>query len=158
MKNALLLVDVVDEYLKPWGSQYIGHKDADQVIDHLKEQLKMARRTNTPVIYVTKKGGEVQGANSIVTDLAPEDDFLITRAALSAFDNTPLEAILRRMKIDHLIIAGVGTDSSILFTIYDAKARDFEVTVIEDCLAASERIYHAFALKVIRDTLEVDII
>jgi len=55
------------------------------------------------------------------------------------------------MDITNIVVAGVCTHTSILMTVYDAKVRNFEVTVFEDCIASSERMYHTFALKIIRD-------
>ncbi len=56
--------------------------------------------------------------------------------AYSGFLDSNLEEQLRRTDIKRLFIGGLATDYCVLNTVLDARARDFEVHLIEDAIAA----------------------
>ncbi|MFZ5644124.1 MAG: cysteine hydrolase family protein [Bacillota bacterium] len=166
-KNALLLIDVVNQYLNPEGDLFIGD-DSYSLIHNIREQLLLANKSNTPVIYITseyllsKNGASISCNNQdyidqIVSELKPSDDVCLIKKGLSCFDGTHLEYLLGKMKVEKAIITGVRTHSSVLFTAFDAKRRRMDVTVIEDCVASEERMYHTYALALMRNLLDVEI-
>ncbi|GEM_PF-3573491 len=79
MRKALLLVDVTEDYLKPWGASYIGNKESERVIAAMKDQLTMARRTGAPVVYAVQEAGEEIKSGRIISDLAHKDDIFIKK-------------------------------------------------------------------------------
>jgi nicotinamidase-related amidase len=69
----------------------------------------------------------------------------------SAFYQTPLELLLRKLGASSLFLAGLATNSCILCTAHDANMRNFKVTVVEDCCAARTAAEHSEALANIRE-------
>ena len=64
----------------------------------------------------------------------------------SAFEMSPLEWALRRIKVDTLLLAGVTSPVSVAATLRDALLRDFRVIVLEDGVAALDARQNASAL------------
>ena len=76
-----------------------------------------------------------------------EVDFDIDKFAFSAFYMTPLEWMLRQIKVDTVLIAGLTTPVSIATTLRDAVLRDFKGVVLEDGVAPIKPKQHRSALK-----------
>jgi nicotinamidase-related amidase len=53
-----------------------------------------------------------------------------------AFFGTELDLLLRRLKIENLIITGLQTPNCIRATVYDALSYDYNVIVISDATAS----------------------
>lgn len=166
--KVLVLMDFVSDYLAPEGSSYIG-KEAEKIVNNIKENIMVARTSGTPIIFITSR--ELDGTvNSlpaaqcikkqanILDEISPVDDLCLSKSGISGFDGTCLEQLLKNMGIDNLIIGGVYSHTSILFTAYEARKLGFHVTVIEDCIASNERMYHTYALLLMRDLLGVEIL
>lgn len=64
-------------------------------------------------------------------------DVLLDKPRMSAFVGTSLELTLRRRDIDSVVLTGLTTHMCVLSTAFDAAARDFDVTVLEDLTACS---------------------
>jgi ureidoacrylate peracid hydrolase len=63
------------------------------------------------------------------------------------FYSTTLEVLLRMLGTSHLIVSGVSTNNCIESTIRDAYFRDFDITVVEDCVAGSHPDLHRATLR-----------
>jgi nicotinamidase-related amidase len=76
-------------------------------------------------------------------------DVLVEKPRQSPFFRTPLEDELRARQIDVVVVAGVTTNCCVDSTIRDAAMRDFDVLVLEDCVAAfgAERHLHTATLE-----------
>ncbi len=72
----------------------------------------------------------------------PPDAIIISKAteankeAYSAFDGTPLHDALQKTHIAHLVIGGLATDYCVLATVLDARRLGYEVTILQDAIAA----------------------
>lgn len=80
-------------------------------------------------------------------ELARPDDHYVTKHRMSMFYATTLECLLRMLGVHHLIVCGVSTNVCVESTIRDAYFRDFDVTVVEDCVAGSFPDLHQATLK-----------
>ena len=92
--------------------------------------------------------GSVQ--TEIVPELTPQKgDFVIrTKRRLSSFYGTDLEILLRSLKIDTLLIAGVNTNTCVMGAAFEAHNRDYRAVVISDCVASMyNEDLHRFALQ-----------
>ena len=49
-----------------------------------------------------------------------DDDYFVLKPKHSGFYATPLELLLRYLKVDELIITGIAGDNCVLFTAADA--------------------------------------
>ena len=81
----------------------------------------------------------------LVDDLGSAD-LHIDKFAFSAFYMSPLEWMLRQIKVDTVLIAGLTTPVSVATTLRDAVLRDFKGIVLEDGVGAFEAKQHRAAL------------
>ncbi len=76
----------------------------------------------------------------ILQELAPLfGDTVITKRRWSAFYETELDAQLRRMSVQHLIVTGCTTSMCIESTIRDAAFRDYQCLLPIDCTGQPSR-------------------
>jgi biuret amidohydrolase len=88
--------------------------------------------------------------SQIVPELAPRPgDVLIEKPRQTPFFRTSLEDELRSRGIEVVAVAGVTTNCCVDSTIRDAAVRDFDVLVLEDCVAAfgAEQHLHGATLE-----------
>jgi ureidoacrylate peracid hydrolase len=85
--------------------------------------------------------------DELKSDILSEDD-IIEKHRSSCFYNTRLEVVLRMRGVNMLIISGTTTYYCVDSTIRDAYARDFDIIVVEDCVAASDQELHRATLKI----------
>jgi ureidoacrylate peracid hydrolase len=72
----------------------------------------------------------------IVDELKPQgDDSVIYKHRYSGFYQTDLDATLRKLGIQYLIIAGCTTSVCVESTVRDAMFRDYSCLLLEDCMS-----------------------
>lgn len=171
-RTALLLVDLQNDFLHPEGA-YGRAGQGNPAIGALPPKLKPladAVRCSGGVVIATlftlvpgqgggpiisphlkalrpflKKGDFAPGGwgQQLVDTLQPAD-FTIEKIAYSAFYMTRLEWVLRKCKVERLLVGGIVTNGGVASTVRDAHVREFECTVLEDgCAAFSEDIHRA---------------
>jgi nicotinamidase-related amidase len=92
------------------------------------------------------KGAEV------VDDLKPRPtDIILPKRRFSAFFKTDLDQTLRTLGIDTIIVTGMTTEVCVLMTAMDGLSHDFEVVILEDCLASRNKEFHQGCLNLYRD-------
>lgn len=65
----------------------------------------------------------------------PESDIIVdTKKRYDCFQATGLDFVLRKHRINTLLITGINTNSCVLATVCAANVRDYAVVVIEDCV------------------------
>lgn len=79
--------------------------------------------------------------NALVDTLQPPD-FVVEKVAYSAFWQTRLEFILRKMGVDTLILGGIVTNGGVASTIRDAHLRDLYTILLTDGCAAFTQSAH----------------
>lgn len=78
----------------------------------------------------------------------PEHDYVIVKKRFSAFMHTHLDALLRRLGVDHIVICGVQTPNCIRATAFDAVSLDYpRVTVLSDATASANSSVQASNLE-----------
>lgn len=88
--------------------------------------------------------------------LAPDDnDYFVLKPKQSGFFATPLDLLLRHLCARRLVITGVSGDMCIAFTASEARIRDYEVVVPQDCVASQTRTRNARALRLLREALDI---
>lgn len=71
-------------------------------------------------------------------------DYTIIKPRFSAFFQTELDLILRRLGVRNIILAGTTTPNCIRTTAYDGISLDYNVIIIEDCCSSqTDAIQHA---------------
>lgn len=99
---------------------------------------------------VLQAGG--QGAE-IARLLLPEaDDYFVLKPMHSAFYATPLELLLKHLRIERIVLAGVSSDQCIMATAAEAKMRELDVVVPCDAVATQSTARNEAALLQFRET------
>lgn len=172
MNSALLIIDMLRDFLEEKGSLYIG-AESRAVLKNVAARLQVWRREGKPVIYIMDShlqqdpefemfpvhclAGEWGG--EIVDELAPHaEDILIPKRRYSAFYGTDLDLTLRELGVRELELAGVCTQICVLYTAADARMRHYNVTVRKNCVASFDQEAHTFALQEMVKTLGVKVI
>ena len=80
----------------------------------------------------------------IVEELKPQtQDFVVARSSgLIGFHGTALDAMLRRMAIETVVITGVSTNVAVAGCAMAATDLAYQVIVVEDCVAAADPATH----------------
>jgi nicotinamidase-related amidase len=167
-RMALLLVDVINDLDFP-GSEALV-KAAEVAAEPLGRLAARARVAGAPVIYVNDNFGrwrsdwrtvvaeceaEEAPGRRVSQRLRPtDDDYFVLKPKHSGFFSTPLDILLRYLKVDTLVITGFAADICVLSTANDAYMRDYRVVVPRDCVASNTRAKTEFTLQEIREVLK----
>ena len=103
--------------------------------------------------FALKRGKSVErfidGApgTRIVEPLTPHpDELVIDKVHASAFYATALLSSLVRMRVDSMIVTGVSTSGCVRATVVDAASNNFNVAVVQDCVADRLTVSHKVSL------------
>lgn len=135
MKNALLVIDVQN------GMFQEGHvvSKGERLIDTLKDLIQKARSTETPILYIQHnapagkpleygtKGWEIHPAITPNTE-----DVIIQKTTPDSFFHTSLDDELKKLGIEHLVIAGIQTEACVDTTCRRAFSMEYKVTLASD--------------------------
>ncbi len=174
-RTALLLVDCQIDFASPDGAMAKAGHDVSAVPAALRNAAMLAdaaRAAQVPCLFArltTRAGGESQAfrdwkvrrgverepplcrAGSLGAEFAgPQPlagEAVFDKSRYSAFAATGLEAHLREIRRDTLVIAGLTTECCVDSTARDAFERDFHVIIASDAVAAYEPGLHLASLK-----------
>jgi nicotinamidase-related amidase len=77
-------------------------------------------------------------AAAVVDELAPQGgDIRVDKFRMSGFWDTPLDSILRNLRVDTLLFGGVNADQCVLCTLQDANFLGYDCVMLEDCSATT---------------------
>jgi nicotinamidase-related amidase len=77
-------------------------------------------------------------AAAVVDELAPKTgDIRVDKFRMSGFWDTPLDSILRNLRVDTLLFGGVNADQCVLCTLQDANFLGYDCVMLEDCSATT---------------------
>ena len=79
-------------------------------------------------------------------DVAPGDYRVLNKRRYDAFLGTDLEGLLRTLRIENLLIAGVCTDICVTSTVQHARNLDLRCYVVRDAVARTSPARHEAAL------------
>jgi bifunctional isochorismate lyase/aryl carrier protein len=71
-----------------------------------------------------------------------DTDLEIVKKRFSMFFETGLDALLRRLRIHQVILAGVNTHACVRMAAIDAYQRDLEVIIVRECVASRDVRHH----------------
>lgn len=128
-KSALLVVDAQVGVLRSlW--------DTARIIRNVDATVKKARSQGVPVIWVQHTDDELVHDSSdwkLAPELEPVDgEVRIEKKFNSSFEQTPLDEILARLDVTHIVLAGAATNWCIRATAYGALDRGYDVTLVKD--------------------------
>ena len=159
-RAALLVIDMENGFVTPEGGHCI--RGAAATVPACVQAVETARKQGIPVFFVkriyrcdgsdvelTRYAGWMSGgracmpaSNGSNSAEAPEGlrpqpgDYTIWKPRWSAFFQTELDLILRRLNIRTVILTGTTTPNCIRTTCYDAMALDYNVVVLTDCCSS----------------------
>lgn len=77
-------------------------------------------------------------SSAVVDELvAAPGDIHVAKYRMSGFPDTPLDSILRNLRVTTLLFAGVNLDQCVLCTLQDANFRGYDCLLVEDCAATT---------------------
>jgi len=160
---ALLVVDMQKFFLDPASPTYTAGGPA--IIPNIQRLIAAFRKANRPVIYTKHvhnpdlsdagimewwwKGMCLEGSpeSEVHPDIAPlPGEKVISKHRYSAFYNTDLETVLRVLKIEDVVIAGVMTNMCCESTARDAYYRDYRVFIPADATGSITEEMHIASL------------
>jgi ureidoacrylate peracid hydrolase len=115
-------------------------------------QSEIARREKLGLrVDVTLFGSE---GERFVKAIAPlEEDVVVRKHRLNAFEGTDLNMLLRNRGIETIVCTGVATHGCVTGTSYAAQGMDYYVVVVEDCVDSWQKDLHQASLLVLRNTM-----
>jgi len=159
VKAAVLVIDVINDFV----TGALGSNRAAAIVPRIRRLLERARGLGVPVIYVTdahlpgadrefevwprhaEKGSE--GAR-VLDEIRPlEGDHRIEKRRYSCFYATGLDALLRELGVDTVVLTGLVTHICIQHTAADAFFRGYRVVVPGDCVQAPTEEAHEASLR-----------
>ena len=166
-RTALVLVDTINPFDFPGGAAFARRNLG--VARSIAALRGRATRARVPVVYVNDNLGRwrsdvhdlvercgrpgMPGA-PIVDWLAPRpSDFVILKATLSGFFQTPLETMLRLGGVERIVLTGFAADNCVLFTAADAYMREYRLDVPRDCIGAKSATALSRALTTMEELL-----
>lgn len=156
--DALVIADVQLDFL-PGGT--LGVAGGDEIIGPANNAIECFRSRGLPVIVsrdwhprghcsFRDSGGpwpehcvqNTPGAAFAPQFAVPADSIIISKGQLvdheaySAFEGTPLAAVLAQQQVNRLFVGGLTTDYCVLSTVLDARKLGFSVVVLDDAIRA----------------------
>lgn len=155
--RALLVVDMQEDFVRPDGPIRVA--GAEATLPEAARLLAFARERGWPVFHVVREhrpdGADVErfraerfartggwalpgsdGAR-IVPELAPrEGEHVVVKPRFSAFFQTRLDLVLRRLGVRHVVICGTQYPNCIRTSAFDAVSLDYDVTVVTSATSA----------------------
>jgi len=172
MKRALVVIDMIEDFVHEGGALYCGASMSD-VVPIIRRELDRARRDGEPVVYLKddhlpndaefaqfpphaiagSKGAE------IVPELAPAPgEVVIPKRRYSGFFGTDLDITLRERGVDTLRLVGDCTNICVLYTAADARNLGYAVEVVRDGVTSFDAEAHEDALRELERTLGAKIL
>ena len=117
-----------------------------------------AGRWDGNVAGLVREAIESGKAGELVAAIAPgEDDIVLLKSGYSAFDATPLAAILAELGVDIVALAGTATEMCVFQTALDGRRAGFDVSVRADASATVDAKNEKIALDYLERVLGVEV-
>lgn len=161
-KPALLIIDMLND---SFGNERLSAKRVE-LCELINQLISFAREKQFHIIWVRQEFKadlsdaflEMRDENiemyiegtfgsKIVKELEKQaEDFEIIKKRYSAFFQTELDDLLKKLNPPFLVLAGVNTHACIRTAAIDAYQLDYRVQIISDCVASPDQIHHEVSL------------
>lgn len=145
--EALIVIDMLNDFI----TGKLKTERAQRIIPNLKKLIQAARDKKVPVIYsndahlpvdfeLNKWGGHAmkgtKGAE-VIPQLEPaEGDYVLEKRTYSGFFETGLDLLLRKLKVDTIVLAGLHANICLRHTAADGFFRGYSIIVPKDATEA----------------------
>jgi len=163
VRPALVLVDLQNDNVHRDGafasSGAPAHASAQGLVEHVSALLDWARELDLPVIHnhiVAFPGRDFGGSNAPIFQmigpdslrlgswgaeplegLAPvEGEPVLLRNRMSAFNGSGLDALLRNLGVQSVVVAGVWTNMAVEHTVRDAADHGYHAVLVTDATSS----------------------
>lgn len=159
--TALVVIDMENAFISEESPLCI--KEAQATVPACGKVIRKARERGIPVFFVNriyrKNGSDVEftryeswaaggrylapGSTGPLSIDVPEElkpaagDYTIVKPRFSAFFQTELDLILRRLGVKTVFLTGTTTPNCIRTTCYDGISLDYTIAVIADCCSSN---------------------
>jgi nicotinamidase-related amidase len=160
-KVALIITDMLNDFIDPDGALYVGQSGRD-IIPFVAKKAEETRAHGGVVIFVCDahdpedREFEQFGTHAVQgswgSEIIPELPFLpedhrVNKTRYSALFKTDLEEVLKQEGVSHAELVGDVTSICVMFTAVGLLDRGFHCRVYQDGVADFDLEAHAFALK-----------
>jgi len=135
MTTALLMIDIQQGM---WMEEKPPHNDK-AFLKNASALLENARAKGVPIIHIRHDGGEGDPLHegnegfTIRPEVAPKaGEKIVTKFHCSSFRDTGLDAELKKLGVDKVVIAGMQTDFCVDTACRIAHGLGYDVTLAED--------------------------
>jgi nicotinate phosphoribosyltransferase len=160
MVNAILVIDMLRGFMELGHSLYCGDR-ARRIIPNIRHLLEREIAGGAKVFFICDSHDRddleftmfpphcIAGTNEaeVIPELSGYPGEIILKKRYSGFYGTDLEARLKKLNPEKIIVCGVLTDICVCHTVGDARNRNYKVEVPVDCVASSDEKAHYFALE-----------
>lgn len=164
---AMIVIDMQNRFchqaLWPDGSE----RPTRSPIAPLQRLLPVLRGASVPVVWVNwgNRADRMNLPPNVIRPFAPDgnrdaflaagsweaeidraltpaaDDIHVAKYRISGFVDTPLDSILRNLRVTTLLFAGVNLDQCVYATLLDAAGLGYDCVLVEDCAATASPDY-----------------
>ena len=168
-RAALVVIDVMNRFDFPEAPGLL--RQVRPVAPRIAALARRFRAARWPVIYANDNHGRWRSNFAQVIEacarpgapgawlaqqLLPEpNDYFVLKPEQSAFFATPMEDLLRDLRIRRVVLTGIAGDGCVLASALGAKMRDLDVRVPSDGCASATRARNARALALLRDSMQI---
>lgn len=179
MIPALLVIDLQHWFFKlPVFSTPEGHAQLRSLISKTNELIDFFHSRQLPIIHILtihKRDGStrdlwskrndswvlIEGSEDVqeLQDIHRyETDMEMIKTRSDSFIRTELEAVLRQLKVDTLVITGYSTNRCVGMTAAEACERDFDVIVSQDAIFGPEQSRASAMLSILHNEFGIELI
>lgn len=166
MPNAVIVTDMLRGFMEKGHALYVGDR-ARAIIPCVQALLEREIKAGSTVFFIADHHRpddlefrmfpphciEGTAEAEVIPELAKYKGEVIPKRRYSGFFQTTLDEKLKALRPDRLIVCGVLTNICVLYTVADARARDYDVEVPVNCVASPDPEAHRFALAQIEKVL-----
>ncbi|MDT8899433.1 isochorismatase family cysteine hydrolase [Thermanaerothrix sp. 4228-RoL] len=163
MRRALLLVDVINDFMHPNGKNY--YPGYETILACIREVLRLAREADWLIVHIRERhrpnhqhdyefeklplhcfdgSWDVEWAEGI--QVLP-GEYEISKRRYSAFFETDLNLLLREKGIEQVVVVGVKTHVCVRATVQDAFGWGFRPLVIKEAVGSNHNHLHEASLE-----------
>jgi len=176
-RTAVVVIDMQVDFASPDGAlgAYVDMSVVQPAVAAAEKLVEAARSAGVPVVFVglftspetdssswktrlRRRGGDADSESALCRDgeigsafYGPQPspgELVVKKTRYSGFGGTELDARLKALGVDTLVVAGLTTECCVDSTVRDAFALDYHVFVAADACAAYEADLHEVSLKV----------
>lgn len=167
LTSALFVIDMQQFFCDPSSHAYF--KGSTKIIPNIQQLITVYRQQSLPIIFTryallrTESPGSMgrwwndvlyddDDFSNVISPLHPRpNELLIRKTQYSAFFETDLDQILKKLKVSNILITGVLTHLCCETTARDAFMRNYDVFFVTDATASDKQDLHNASLRTLSD-------